>query len=152
MPIRLVKLDTEDEYSLNNARNDSIIFQPATIDRSGSPAQAESEVIEIEILAEDDYYENLEIQPVSEIAGILPQYSLDNTNWFDELTPGAVDDAPNGIIGNMDALGTELRKSIYFKILSDNDSDIIAGKYYPNLKLKANEYKNVMGEFGAGVI
>jgi len=151
MPIRIVKKDTDDEYSLNNARNDSIHFLPAIITRSGSPAQVESEVIEIEILAEDDYYENLEIQPFSEITGVLPQYSLDNTNWFDELTPGTVDDAANGIIGNMDALGTELRKSIYFKILSDNDSDMIAGKYYPNLKIKAKEYKNVMGEF-AGVV
>ncbi len=77
-----------------------------------------SEVVSAFLVATTFNYTTITISPVSEQTGINWRVSLDNSIWYESVTPP-----------DMDALSEDKNVSIYFAAVVANDGTVITGNY-----------------------
>jgi hypothetical protein len=138
MAFQLVKTGTTDAISTGDG-TDPWSISGVTLNQSGTPATIDSSPVQAELLAQTYLYSGISMQLISEAAGIDYKLSLDNTNWFDALTSGAGGDAA-GEIADMDATGSDVRKTVYMKVVVANDGSVTAGtKTAPDIRITRTE-------------
>ncbi len=139
MSLSLVKKATSDEYSLGPG--DDAIPNSVLLNNLNIPETKESNALNFELLAENDYFTGIALSILNEDSGRDYKLSLDRTYWHGSLSGGVSDDAENGIIGNIDAGGGNVRKDIYVKAVVDNNGSISSGIFTtPQLKLIATAH------------
>lgn len=145
MPIKLVNLNGI-EFSFNNFLNPIYLYSSG-LDKSGSPAQIEVKIsAELQVSVQE--YQNIGVFGRS-IQGIDLSFSMNNVDWFDELTPGASDDPANGVIGNVPE-GQNVTKPVWIKATADNAGIIVPGLYELEVTVRATTGINIvaMPKFG----
>jgi len=125
MAITLVKNGGSDEYSIGTGLDP--ITLAASLDDTSTPATEDSDTETAQIRCTTYEYQDIALSIQTETdTGVDYKLSLDNTNWFDELTSGAGGDAA-GEIDDIDATSGTVTKTVYIKAVVDNDGTASAG-------------------------
>jgi hypothetical protein len=139
MSLALVKNGTSDEYSYGVDTSDPVTIADVTLDDTGSPATVSSTVLTTQLRATTWQYTGIAIAVNGEETGEDWKLSLDNTNWFDELTSGTGGDSA-GQIADIDARSATQTKTVYFKKVVANDGSVSSGqKTTPVVELSYTE-------------
>ena len=138
MSFELVKKGTTDQFSTGSG-NDPVSNE-VTLNDTGTPVTIDSDVVNVELFAQDYLYTSISMQLINEETGIDYQLSLDNSNWFNLLSSGSVNDDSAGIIGDLNASGSFLRKDVYVKSVNSNDGTVSIGNHtIPDLQINFTE-------------